>query len=106
MIKNHSGGTQLLLSEKQREKLAQALKLPPSDGGIWTGLKVARWIDKETGIEKVWNQRGWDYLKKCNYSWQRPRPKHRTTIVSKESAPISQEDAARATRQRTRSLVF
>ena len=31
---------------------------------------------KETGKQKVWNQRGWDYLKKCKYSWQRPRPKH------------------------------
>ncbi|MEM9541699.1 MAG: winged helix-turn-helix domain-containing protein [Cyanobacteria bacterium P01_E01_bin.42] len=20
---------------------------------------------------------GWEYLKKCGYSWQRPRPKHR-----------------------------
>ena len=74
---NHSGGSQALLNEKQQEKLAQALKLAPSDGGIWTGPKVARWIEKETGVEKVWNQRGWDYLKKCNYSWQRPRPKHR-----------------------------
>ncbi|WP_353735217.1 winged helix-turn-helix domain-containing protein [Okeania sp. SIO2C2] len=28
-------------------------------------------------MKKVWNQRRWDYLKKLNYSWQRPRPKHR-----------------------------
>ena len=42
-----------------------------------TGPKVARWIEKETGIEKVWNQRGWDYLKKLNYFWHRPREKHR-----------------------------
>ena len=45
--------------------MAQAIELKPSDGGIWTGVKVARWIEQETGIEKVWNQRGWDYLKKC-----------------------------------------
>ena len=49
----------------------------PADGGIWTGTKVARWIEKENGVEKVWNQRGWDYLKKLKYSCQRPRPKHR-----------------------------
>ena len=49
----------------------------PADGGIWTGPKVARWIEKENGVEKVWNQRGWDYLKKLKYSCQRPRPKHR-----------------------------
>jgi transposase len=52
------------------------LRSRPADGGIWTGPKVARWIEKETQREKVANQRGWDYLKKCNYSWQKPRPKH------------------------------
>ncbi|MDC0835049.1 winged helix-turn-helix domain-containing protein [Geitlerinema sp. CS-897] len=31
--------------------------------------------------EKVWKQRGWDYLKKCGYSWQRPRPKHKKGVV-------------------------
>lgn len=27
-------------------------------------------------MEKVWNQRECDYLKKFKYSWQSPRPKH------------------------------
>ncbi|WP_293108399.1 winged helix-turn-helix domain-containing protein [Moorena sp. SIOASIH] len=44
---------------------------------MWTGPKVARWIEKETGVKKVWNQRGWDYLKKLRFSWHSPRPKHR-----------------------------
>lgn len=74
---NHARGKQRLLSQLQLEKLAKAIEKKPSDGGIWTGTKVARWIEKETGIEKVWNQRGWDYLKKCSYSWQSPRPTHR-----------------------------
>jgi transposase len=46
------------------------------DKGLWTGPKVADWIAKKTGREKVWSQRGWDYLKKCRYSSQRPRPRH------------------------------
>lgn len=74
--KKHTGGKAALLSDEQFQKLTQALKSKPSDGGIWTGVKVARWMEQETGIERVWNQRGWDYLKKCRYSWQRPRPKH------------------------------
>ncbi|WP_026097581.1 helix-turn-helix domain-containing protein [Baaleninema simplex] len=53
-----------LLNEEQLNKLKEALKGKPSDGGQWTGPKVARWIEKETGREKVWNQRGWDYLNK------------------------------------------
>jgi transposase len=72
-----AGGKQQILNEQQIQKLKQEIAKRPSDGGIWTGVKVARWIELETGREKVWNQRGWDYLKKCGYSWQRPRPKHR-----------------------------
>ncbi len=72
----HTGGKAALLSPEQLQKLTQALESKPSDGGIWTGVKVARWIEKETGKQRVWNQRGWDYLKKCRYSWQRPRRKH------------------------------
>jgi transposase len=59
------------------QKLVTALRSRPEDGGIWTGPKVARWLEKEIGRKKVGNQRGWDYLKKCKYSWQKPRPKHR-----------------------------
>ena len=66
-----------LLNEKQFLELTVQLKKRPPDKGIWTRPKVARWIEKATGIEKVWNQRGWDYLKKSKYSWQKPRPKHK-----------------------------
>jgi hypothetical protein len=65
------------LKEEQFQELKEQLKKRPPDGGLWTGPKVARWIEKITGIEKVWNQRGWDYLKKSKYSWQKPRPKHK-----------------------------
>lgn len=75
--RNHRRGKPPLLNDQQLHSLIKALKESPSDGGIWTGPKVARWIEKETQVEKVGNQRGWDYLKKCGYSWQRPRPKHR-----------------------------
>lgn len=73
----HVRGKAPLLNEEQFTKLVTALRSKPEDGGIWTGQKVARWIEKETKREKVRNQRGWDYLKKCKFSWQKPRPKHR-----------------------------
>ncbi len=69
-----SGGKKPLLTKEQLQKLSKELESRPADGGIWTGTKVARWIEKETGRRKVWNQRGWDYLKKFRYSWQSPRP--------------------------------
>src|ERR687886_756115 len=65
-----------LLNSEQLEQLRSSLKQAPEDKGIWTGPKVADWIAKKTGREKVWPQRGWDYLKKCRYSPQRPRPHH------------------------------
>jgi len=65
-----------LLNREQLEELRSSLKQAPEDKGIWTGPKVADWIAKKTGREKVLPQRGWDYLKKCNYSPQRPRPHH------------------------------
>ncbi len=74
--REHPRGKKALLNPEQLKKLSKALEEKPADGGIWTGPKVARWIEKELGIEKVWNQRGWDYLKKCRYSCQSPRPKH------------------------------
>lgn len=68
-------GRPALLNSEQLEKLAATLKQRPSDGGIWTGAKVARWIEQETGKSKVWNQRGWDYLKKCNKSMEDTKTK-------------------------------
>lgn len=53
-------GRAALLNQAQQEKLKGCLEEAAEDGGIWTGPKVAQWIVKETGIEKVWNQRGWD----------------------------------------------
>lgn len=66
-----------LLDKNQLGELKETLKTPPEDGGLWSGPKVARWIERKTGRKKVWNQRGWDYLKKCRYSQQMPRRKHR-----------------------------
>ncbi|CCI12374.1 hypothetical protein MICAE_1280005 [Microcystis aeruginosa PCC 9806] len=49
----HRRGKEPLLKEEQFQKLKEELKELPVDGGIWTGSKVARWIEKETGREKV-----------------------------------------------------
>lgn len=53
-----------LLDVTQRQELTQALQGPAPDGGVWTGPKVARWIEERTGRDKVGNQRGWDYLRR------------------------------------------
>src|SRR5258708_5237968 len=37
-------GNQPLLSVQQQVELAEVLKHPPADGGMWSGPKVARWM--------------------------------------------------------------
>jgi transposase len=41
---------------------------------MWSGPKVARWIEEKAGLEKVHAQRGWEYLRKVGMSPQAPRP--------------------------------
>lgn len=65
-----------LLNETQQHELDQALQSSPADGGLWSGPKVAQWIAQKIGRSHVHPQRGWDYLKRLNYSGQRPRPHH------------------------------
>ena len=39
--------------------LSERLKTPPDDGGRWTGPKVALWMARHLGVERVHPQRGW-----------------------------------------------
>jgi transposase len=74
-----------LLDEEGQARLRQALlEEAPPGGGMWCGPKVARWIERETGIDKVHNQRGWEYLRKVGYSPQVPRPSNAKGADSQE----------------------
>ena len=54
-----------LLDEEGQARLREALlKEAPPGGGMWSGPKVARWIEEQTGVERVYAQRGWEYLRK------------------------------------------
>src|SRR5215213_3316075 len=64
-----------LLDEEGQAELREALlKGSPPGGGMWSGPKVARWIEARTGAQKVHAQRGWEYLRKVGHSPQVPRP--------------------------------
>jgi transposase len=74
--RRHSNpGATFMLSQEQQAQLHQTLDEPPADGGLWTGPKVARWIESQTG-RKVHPQRGWEYLKRLNSSKRGLRPRH------------------------------
>ena len=76
-------GAQPLLSPEEEEALREALAEPPTDGGLWTGPKVAAWMTRRLG-RKVWPQRGWDYLRKLEHSLQVPRPRHAKAASAEE----------------------
>jgi len=64
-----------LLDEEGQAELREALlEESPPGGGMWSGPKVARWIEQKRGMEKVHAQRGWEYLRKVGMSPQVPRP--------------------------------
>jgi transposase len=74
-----------LLDEGGQARLRQALlEEAPPGGGMWSGPKVARWIEQEMGIEKVHAQRGWEYLRKVGMSPQVPRPSNAQGADQKE----------------------
>src|SRR4051812_17368369 len=57
---------------------------PPSDGGLWTGPKVARWMAGDLGLAEVLPQRGWEALKAIDWSVQKPRPRHPAAATPEE----------------------
>jgi len=63
-----------LLDEEGQAELREALAGPPPGGGMWSGPKVARWIEQRNGLEKVHVQRGFEYLRRVGMSPQVPRP--------------------------------
>ena len=70
-----AAGSPMLLSQEEQEELRVALQHPPADGGIWSGPKVAQWMQQRLG-RTVAPQRGWDYLQRLRYSSRVPRPQH------------------------------
>ena len=75
-----------LLDEEGQAGLRAVLEGPPPGGGMWSGPKVARWIERRTGAGKVHAQRGWEYLRKARYSPQVPRPSNARADASEREA--------------------
>ena len=77
--RHHNPGAtdRALLDEDQQQELAQALRMPPPDGGMWNSRKVGEWIEAKTGkVVSNKKQRGWEYLRKLGNSPKVPRPHH------------------------------
>jgi transposase len=80
-----------LLDEEGEAELREALFGPPPGGGMWSGPKVARWIARRKGLEKVHVQRGFEYLRKVRYSPQVPRPSNAQGADSSEKEAFKKD---------------
>ena len=103
-------GKEPFLNEKQQRKLYYLLQERPPDGGLWTGPKVTKWIEEETG-RKVVKGLGWTYLKKLGFSLRKPRPKHIKTATREEKRAFkknsgnSQNYSRKTSRKESRAMV-
>src|SRR5208283_1676544 len=68
--RRRNGSSATVLKPELLDKSRLRLKEPPSDGGLWTSAKVAAFLARELGLEKVAVQRGWEALKARGMSIQ------------------------------------
>lgn len=73
--RQRNAGQKPLLTAADEAELAAVLTEPHPEGLLWNSVTVAEWISQKVG-RPVDYRRGWKYLRKLNFSPQRPRPRH------------------------------
>ena len=95
--RRRNGRAASLLTPEVLSALAERLKRPPEDGGLWSGPKVAAWMARHLGLAQVHPQRGWEALKRIGWSIQAPRPRH-----ARAATPDQRSDFKRGSRKLSR----
>ncbi len=108
--RRRNGQAASLLTEAVLAALAERVRTPPEDGGLWSGPKVAAWMARQLGLERVHPQRGWEALKRIDWSLQAPRPQHPRAATPEQQAafqggwmPLSLRPKRRIPTARSRS---
>ena len=108
--RRRNGRAASLLTEAVLAALAERVRTPPDDGGLWSGAKVAAWMARHLGLERVHPQRGWEALKRIKWSLQAPRPRHPRAATPEQQAafkggsrPLSPRPRRRIRTGRSRS---
>jgi len=94
-LRRRNPGGKPLLSMADLEVLRERLRTAPEDGGLWTGAKVARWIAARLGLAHVHAPRGWEALKKLDWSIQAPRPRNPRSASAEEEAAFKKNSPPR-----------
>jgi transposase len=100
--RRRNGRAATLLTEEVLSALAERVRTPPEDGGLWSGPKVAAWIARHLGLAAVHPQRGWEALKRIGWSPQAPRPRHARAATPEEQAAFRGGSRRRSRKPRRR----
>lgn len=85
--RQNNEGQEPVLTRKQKNKLKRAImKGFAPDGGLWSGRKVAAWIEEETHQEPPGETTGLNYLHSLGFTLQMPRPRHTNAATAAEQA--------------------
>jgi transposase len=84
--RRRNGRAASLLTKAVLAALAERLRTPPDDGGLWSGAKAAAWMARHLGLERVHPQRGWEALRRLDWSLQAPRPRHARAAAPEQQA--------------------
>ena len=108
--RRRNGRAASLLTEDVLAALAERVRTPPETGGLWSGPKVAAWMARYLGLARVHPQRGWEALKRIEWSLQAPRPRHPRAATPEQRAafkggsmPLSPRPGQRIPTGRSRS---
>ncbi len=83
-LRRRNGASPSVLKPALLARLADRLREPPADGGLWTCAKVASWMAQQLGLDKLAPQRGWEALNAIGWSIQAPRPKNPQAATPEE----------------------
>ena len=108
--RRQNGRAASLLTEAVLAALAERVRTPPDDGGLWSGPKAAAWMARHLGLARVHPQRGWEALKRIGWSIQALRPRHPRAATPEQRAafkggsmPLSLRPGRRTPTGRSRS---
>jgi transposase len=93
--RRRNGRRASLLTPELLAALAERLKRPPEDGGVWSGPKVAAWMARRVGRGEAHPQRGWDALRRLGWSLQSPRPRHPRAAAAEGRTALKKRSARR-----------
>jgi len=82
--KNNQGKTAFLTKKQQTELKKLLTDKRPPDGGLWTGPKVADWIEKKAK-KHITAVGAWKWIRKSGFTLQVPRPKNIKSADEKET---------------------